>query len=779
MQHNPHPIWKRIKNRLQNAISFITPEQATMKASGSGILIATLLFFALTMADGLLKGVGFGYVLITFLVRAIPALLVAYIISWAIFVIAKAHPYFRTGVVFTIFCIFYFYRLSSANWPLITMLIVFPALIFGGLSYWWRHRSAGWTGKKTITVLSFLIGLAGAIIGLYFFLYPGTPIKPITNYKMQAKLPQPITIDDPSLPGSYKVSFLTYGSGNDKNRAIYGKDAKIKTPTVDASLLLKSWSGIFGKLRTWFFGFDQTELPLNAMVWYPENLQRPAPLVLVVHGNHLAQDWSEKGYDYLAELLASRGYIVASVDENFMNTSFTDMPWGGLKDENGVRGWLMLKHLELWREWNQEPGNPFFHLIDMDRIALMGHSRGGEAMSHAALFNTLPNHPDNANEVFNFNFNIKAYVAIAPVDAQYKPATVRAPLRDINYFVIQGTHDMDMQSYGGLAPFHRISYSPSYNGVKAGLYVHHANHGQFSTAWGKYDQSSPYANLYNITNLMSAKDQQQIAKVYISAFLDLNLKGVTAYRPLFIDYRYGRQWLPNQIYFNQFEKSQSTFIARYEEDLNVHTATMPGVSITSDHLSVWREALHELMWKDHITRAAYIGWNKDENNTAIATYTFTLPDSVDLQLDGKSLIFSLAESDESSIHVEKGKKSKAEKKQERKAEKKAAKTDEEEKKSIDFTVELTDRGGNQVHFPLSECGPLQPQIQKKLTKFTFLNANDDAESIPDFYYFDLDALQKKHPEFIMNRLRNIRFIFDRSPSGVLILDDIGFTDLGK
>jgi dienelactone hydrolase len=779
MQENQLSAWRRVKKRWKAAIAYITPAQPTLKASGIGILIAILLYFTFTMADLLLpRGVGFGYYLATVLVRGIPALLVACLISWLVFLVGKTPRYFRIGAAFTIVCVFYFYRLS-VNWLVAGMLILFPALIFGALSYWRRRRQVQWSaGKKILTFVSLGIGLAGAITGLYLFLYPGTPVSPVTNYKMQANsLPAPISADDPSRPGNYKVSFLTYGSGNDKRRPMYNKAVKIKTPTADASFLLKSWSGIYGRLRTWYFGFDQSRLPLNAMVWYPQNLQGPAPLVLVVHGNHLAQDWSEKGYDYLAELLASRGYIVASVDENFMNTSFTDMPWGGLKGENGVRGWLMLKHLELWRKWNQEPGNPFYHRVDMDRIALMGHSRGGEAMSHAALFNNLPYHPDNANEIFNFHFNIKAYVAIAPVDAQYKPAGIPAPLKDINYFTIHGTHDMDMQSYGGLAPLYRIAYSPSFNGFKAGLYIHHANHGQFNTSWGKYDQTSPYANLYNFTNLMPAADQQQIAKVYISAFLDLNLKGVTAYKPLFIDYRYGRQWLPAQICFNQFENSQSAFIARYEEDLDLQTGTMPGVSITTDHLSVWREAQHKLMWNDHITRAAYIGWDRQGADTLPASYTFTLPDSAALQLDGQSLVFTLAESDESAGHVQKGKEpatGKPEGKKDTTAKKAAG-----EKQAIDFTVELTDQQGNHIRFPLSECAPLQPQIKKHLTKFAFLNTNDDAESIPDIFYFNLDKLHEKHPEFAMNKLHSLRFIFDRSPSGVVILDDVGFTAPGK
>jgi hypothetical protein len=782
MQTNTTAPFQRFKNRIRAAIAAITPSQATLKAAGTGILAAMLLFFTLSLANTLLGSVGFGYFLTGLLCYALIALLLAWLLSQAIKLAAKTPGNFRTAVIFVIVLLLFLFRLSGLyGWIIVISTVIFPALIFGALYYRKAHRSTGWSKRqRAITWLSLGIGVTGIAVSLYFFLYAGTPVaQHIKNYKMLAPLPEQLHAADPSRPGSYKVAYLTYGSGTDERRPIYGKEAQLKTPAVDASYMLKSWDGLSGKLRTLYFGFDQTALPLNAMVWYPQNLQAPAPLVIVVHGNHLAQDWSEGGYDYLGKLLASRGYIVASIDENFLNTAFTDLPKAGLKNENGVRGWLMLKHLELWRKWNQDPHNPFYHHIDMDRIALIGHSRGGEAVSHAALFNTLPSFPDNANEVFNFNFHIKAYIAIAPVDGQYKPAEILAPLKDINYFVIQGTHDMDMQSYGGLSPYMRIKYSPSYNGFKAGLYVHHANHGQFNTSWGRYDGSSPFINQFNMTNLMPAHDQEQIAKVYISAFLDVNLKGDTVYRPLFEDYRYGRQWLPKQLYFNQYESSRAAFIARYEEDLDLQTATMPGVTISSEHLSVWREALHKLMWGDHISRAAYIGWNREKVDSLVGKYTFNLADSAALQPEGKSLVFSMAESNESSLHVQKGKSAKEEKKEEKQAEKEEKKEEKnpEEKKPLDFTVELTDSKGAHIRFLLSECMPLQPQIQKKLTKFAFLNQNDDAESIPDFFHFNLDTLQSKHPEFDMHRLRSIGFIFDQSKSGVIILDDVGFMAL--
>ena len=91
------------------------------------------------------------------------------------------------------------------------------------------------------------------------------------------------------------------------------------------------------KSRKKYWGFDPKAFPINGRVWYPDGAG-PFPLVLIVHGNHNMKDFSDPGYGYLGELLASRGFILASVDENFIN--------GGLRGENDGRGWLLLEHLE-------------------------------------------------------------------------------------------------------------------------------------------------------------------------------------------------------------------------------------------------------------------------------------------------------------------------------------------------------------------------------------------------------------------------------------------------
>ena len=159
------------------------------------------------------------------------------------------------------------------------------------------------------------------------------------------------------------------------------------------------------------------------------------------------QEFSDPGYDYLGELLASRGFILVSVDANFLNS---DGAQGRPEDENDARGWLMLEHLRFWEKWNETPGNPFYQKVDMNNIAVMGHSRGGEAAPIAAAFNRLPYYPDDATVTFDYNYNIRSVVAIAPVFETYKPHGRNLPLENVNYFVLQGSSDSQILSFMGL-----------------------------------------------------------------------------------------------------------------------------------------------------------------------------------------------------------------------------------------------------------------------------------------------------------------------------------------
>ncbi|MCU0917717.1 MAG: MFS transporter, partial [Planctomycetes bacterium] len=390
----------------------------------------------------------------------------------------------------------------------------------------------------------------------------------------------PLEASNPADVGPYQVAFLCYGSGTDRHRPEYGPKVALKTPSVDASSFIElghSRLGLWARQKYW--GFEPNSLPLNARVWYPKDDGR-FPLVLIVHGNHQMDEPSDAGYAYLGELLASRGFIVVSVDENFLNRSW----FGNLGEENGARSWLLLKHLELWRAWNEQEGNPFCQRVDLSNIALIGHSRGGEAIVHAAAFNRLTHHPGNANVLFRFGFNIKTLIAIAPTDGLYRPRGLSLPVRDLNYLVLQGSHDGDLGGFPGAGTFHRVLFTSDEYRMKAALYIYRANHGQFNTVWGNRDRRPPLRHLLNRGPLLTGEDQRTIASVYVSAFLEATLRGGEEYLPLFRDYRRAAQWLPRTIYFSRFQDSEFHAITDFDRRVEVTETTLPGGTQSGERL---------------------------------------------------------------------------------------------------------------------------------------------------------------------------------------------------
>ncbi|WP_157053890.1 hypothetical protein [Paenibacillus sp. D9] len=304
----------------------------------------------------------------------------------------------------------------------------------------------------------------------------------------------------PSGQGGYQA--FTYGSGSDR-REEFAEDAMLVSRTADASSLLPSWS----PLKSLYWGFEPARLPLNGTAWLPDG-EEPVPLVLLVHGNHLAEQDSDKGYAYLGEMLASRGYAAVSVDENFLNYSvWSDIP----EDDMLLRSWLLLRHLEQLAEWAEQPDNPFYGRIDLSRTALIGHSRGGQAAAMAA----------DASRWFGTGVDgvsIRAVAALAPTDTITDGE--RAQLSGVSYLVLQGGRDADLTDFYGERQYNRTAIEPDSDAFKAAVYIPEANHSRFNSDWGTMDNSLPGGLLLSQKGLLSGEEQRAAASYFISAFMD-------------------------------------------------------------------------------------------------------------------------------------------------------------------------------------------------------------------------------------------------------------------
>ncbi len=611
---------------------------------------------------------------------------------------------------------------------------------------------------------------------------------------------------NPAQNGPHGVLTLFYGSGTDKNRPEYRDSVAIVTETVDASTLVDL--GNSAKSRNDYWGFAPDSFPINARVWHPD-APGPHPLVLVVHGNHNMRDFSDPGYDWLGELLASRGYILASVDMNFIN--------GGIRGENDGRGWLLLKHLQAWQRFNDDPDGPFHGRVDMGNIALIGHSRGGEAVALAAAFNRLARYPDDASLEFDFGFDIKSVISIAPVDGQYLPADQRAPLNDFNYLVFHGSHDGDVTSFHGLRIFNRLRFTaaresptadpPAPDFFKSAVYVYRANHGQWNTVWGAHDNGPRSPRILELDGLLPPEDQREFGRVFVSAFLDITLKGDDRYRPLFRDHRVAGGWLPPTMYITRFMDSSFRPLAHFEEDIDVTTGSAPGVTLHGADFSTWREGRLQLRSANRtntsssqINQALWLGWNNryrgSDDPAPPAVFAIDLPGelatrwSADAETTLELHVGALdrepgprknPDADENQAQEEEGEEGDAGNRgNPDRADAEDADPGDEARTPVELTVAAIDLDGDTARTTLNDYGALRKPLTIRVLRRRDLESQrfaDPWELILQHFSIPLSDFAAANPAFDPATLATVALIFDRTEAGTVVVDDVGLSRL--
>jgi hypothetical protein len=272
---------------------------------------------------------------------------------------------------------------------------------------------------------------------------------------------------------------------------------------------------------------------LVADVHYPADLSAgPFPLVLFLHGNHSTCErgtradfrwpcrdgWTpipnHEGYDYLAAPLASHGYVVVSVSANGVNVL------GSYLEDTGMRqrGELLEKHVDLWREWTTDASGPFgdtfLGSVDLTRIGVMGHSRGGEGAVWQVLVDRERPSP----------YGIDAVLPLAPVDF------TRVTLNEVPLGIILPSCDGDVSDLQGVHFFDDSRYVvPGDASPKSVVVVHGANHNFFNTVW---TPSSGHAGTWNDNTCkkvgLTPAEERRVGVAYIASFFRRHLGGEIA-----------------------------------------------------------------------------------------------------------------------------------------------------------------------------------------------------------------------------------------------------------
>jgi dienelactone hydrolase len=577
-----------------------------------------------------------------------------------------------------------------------------------------------------------------AIIGPPFLLilaYAAWVVNPgFDNYVATAPetaVASPLTIADPGQPGPHTVQSLSYGSGQNRHRPEFGANADLVTPAVDGSTIFGGYSGLVDAYYQWYWGFDFRRLPLNGAVWYPAGDGGPRPLVLITHGNHPMTRPSDLGYAYLGEHLASQGYIAVSVDQNFLNglmfvePGFAELP---------LRAWLLLQHVRQWQAWHETAGNPFTGQVDLSRVALIGHSRGGEAAAWAAEMNwySIPGLSDAAD----FGFGVRGVVAIAPSDRYTGPDDRKPILNRANYLLLAAGHDADSYLLFGQQQYSRLRSDRNPDGFKALAYLYQGNHGQFNSVWGDQDRGLYNSWLLNRAPLLSQSEQQQAAKALITGFLHAALQDEAAYRDLFRNPVTAVPWLP-----------ESIIVTRYQ-DASVRRINTSG-GTAEGGLSAQEETLKlrdgEMKQGNQVLRLAWTAGSQPQ-------YAVTLSpgQATDWKLTPDHLLtFALASVPGEPV-------------------------------AAGPSISLETAAGLAAQLPLADFGPILPQLPAHLVKAGWLAGlrGFPAKIAPEeivlqSYTLPLSAFQAANPSWQPEQLQTIRFHFDGAAAGAIYLDEIG------
>ena len=470
--------------------------------------------------------------------------------------------------------------------------LTWRVLLFSGLSAgalgllavsWWSllrwRRLTPWTGAAAL--------LSACAVGMLATLL-------LTDGFQDPMVRRYLALSEPQEP----AALLEAGLGPFPTATLdYGPEGAVEAGTVDLTDYMNRDTGnLVGHYVDAYWDYGLNEVPLRGRVWYPAEGQS-CPVLFLAHGNHGITTPSYQGYDYLGAYLASYGYVVVSVDQNACNM---------LTGENDGRAVLLLEHIGLLLDYNRQRENPLYGKIDPDCIAIAGHSRGGEMVATAYLFNGYDCYPENGAIEFDYHYNIRSIIAIAPTVDQYRPADHSVALEDVNYLLLHGSADRDVTSFQGMAQYENVAFTGRGDYLKSALYIAGANHGQFNSLWGAYDQTGSFAPFLNMESLLDQADQQRIACLFIKAFLDVTLREDDTHRALLTDWDSYRSQLPETVYVQCWESSGFTPVADFEEDSDLKTGTLEGSSISAESMRLWTEELAGFGGSD--THAARLRW---------------------------------------------------------------------------------------------------------------------------------------------------------------------------
>ncbi len=407
--------------------------------------------------------------------------------------------------------------------------------------------------------------------------------------------------EDPSTTGPFPVGTVTL----DDPSGISGisDPTGITGPTQPVTL---AWARIMYPAT-----FAGTGAPVSPV-------QSNYPVALFLHGRHFNCDAdgagpglsgsnvftcatanripSHEGYNYIMQRLASQGIVAISISAHQIQ------PGLGIWDYN-ARGRLVLKWLDKLRGWTTVSGSDpfggiFFGKLDMAKIALSGHSRGGEGVVAADVLNLTWPTPHS----------IVAVNAIAPTDQN---GTSYVPTRS-SYFLLTGSRDGDVWNQQGFRTYDRAyPQGMVLRHPKTIGWVYGANHNYFNTIWTNTAQlgsPNPWAGSVDdasgvtVMQSLTGAQQRQIGLTTICAFFRWHLQAIDAYKEIFTG-RVRPAAMANNVLYWTYQDDERKALDNFEQTpLNPAVNTLGG-AVTAAGFTLVQERLFNFDSTDYPAQA--------------------------------------------------------------------------------------------------------------------------------------------------------------------------------
>jgi peptidoglycan hydrolase-like protein with peptidoglycan-binding domain len=269
----------------------------------------------------------------------------------------------------------------------------------------------------------------------------------------------------------------------------------------------------------------------------PGNPTHPAgtgklPLAVLVHGHHtayslatgtLSDKESFRGYRYLQDQLARAGIASISVDTNIANAT------GSLIE---LRADMVLQAIKLLKRRASRRGDPLLNRINFDQLALMGHSRGGDAIVRVVKKNTPAAAADR--------FGIRTACSLAPTDFTGGQVPASRTFLDHNelsfYSVLYGALDGDVSGRDGsnAATGTGFRHYDRARCQKALVFASRCCHNSFNSVWHADGVEGGVTAADRVPGkLVDEATHQQLAKEYICGQFEWHLNGTRARSSLF------------------------------------------------------------------------------------------------------------------------------------------------------------------------------------------------------------------------------------------------------